>query len=248
MLKVSPTHSRGCVRTFRLVAAAALSLAAVPTSAATFFFSDTPYKSAADIPTGFYASGSPDFLEDFEDGNLGGGITATLATPLGPVGSGGVFQIKNGPLSSSVDSVEYPSSGFGRSLLTTSVTFTFNSPVTAAGLVWTDGVGDYVFEAFNELGTSLGSITRNLGVAGSFQGGNDEDRFFGVTSLGGIKSISMTWIDFPFSTMELDHIQYGRAVVPPVPEDPSVIPLPAGLPLLLAGLGALGLMRRSKRG
>jgi hypothetical protein len=34
---------------------------------------------------------------------------------------------------------------------------------------------------------------------------------------------------------------------PALPADPSVIPLPAGLPLLLAGLGALGIVKRRSR-
>jgi len=42
-----------------------------------FFGPITPCLSAADIPAGFYAGGSPALLEDFEDFPLDGGITAS---------------------------------------------------------------------------------------------------------------------------------------------------------------------------
>lgn len=47
------------------------------------FFGPSPYLSAADIPVGLYASG-PTFLETFEDGTLGGGITASAGAVIRP--------------------------------------------------------------------------------------------------------------------------------------------------------------------
>ena len=73
----------------RLVAPLVVASIASPAAAATFFFDDTPYLSAADIPDGLYLGGTPTALEDFEDGTLDFGITVSggRAIPPGRVDS-----------------------------------------------------------------------------------------------------------------------------------------------------------------
>ncbi len=102
---------------------------------------------------------------------------------------------------------------------------------THAGIVWTDGYGPIKFEAFDSVGTSLGYFVAHLGD-GEDNGQTDEDRFLGVSYLGGISKIMISVERTPTSIgmMELDHLQYGFAVVP----------LPGGLLLGILGLGYAG--------
>jgi hypothetical protein len=184
--------------------------------AAATFFGPTPYLSTADIPAGFYAGGSPAFLEDFEDNALNGGITATPA-----LGGGGAFFGSDfgTALIDSVDADDGLINGvsnngaghFGQSYWTPStVTFTFSGPLpTAAALVWTDGAtsGEKVtFEAFGPGSVSLGTYGPfPIGDGDNF-GGTAEDRFFGVQNPGGILAISLTPL---IGALEVDHVQYG---------------------------------------
>jgi len=205
-----------------------------PASAATFFFTDTPYFSAADIPAGFYADGAPDLLENFEDGGLHGSLSGD---------SGGVIPHLNGQ-GDSVDGDDGRVDGVassGHSWLSsngpTGVTFTFTGEVlpTAFGLVWTDGSGAVTFGATAGDGRFLGAFTRSGFPDASFRGGVDEDRFFGVHFAGGIRSVV---IGNEGVGIEVDHVQYGRMPVP--------VPLPAGGWLMLAGLA--GLVARGRMG
>jgi hypothetical protein len=129
-------------------------------SAATTFFGPAPYLSADDIPQGLYLNDMPAALEDFEDGQLDFGIIASSGYVAGP--------------SQSTDSVDADDGVFdslgndGHSWTEESaseVLFTFPSPVTAAGLVWTDGVyrTDVTFEAFGPGMVSLGTVEAILG-------------------------------------------------------------------------------------
>jgi hypothetical protein len=71
---------------------------------------------------------------------------------------------------------------------------------------------------------TIGPVTLGDGFA---TGGTEEDRFFGVSSLGGIESIR---ISMPMSVdWEVDHLQYG------------IIPSPG---TLLDGALAMGIRRR----
>jgi len=182
------------------------------------FFAPTPYVSTADIPVGFYNSGSPTFLEDFEDGSLDGGITGSPA-----LGAGALLGSDFG--TSLIDSVDADdglinglssdgAGNFGDSYWTPgAVRFTFGSPLpTAAGLVWTDGAtsGEQVtLEAFGPGLVSLGTFGPFSVGDGNNLGGSAEDRFFGVQDLGGILAISLTSL---IGALEVDHVQYG--VVP----------------------------------
>lgn len=138
-----------------------------------FFIQDVPYLSQADIPPDFYAVGSPDFLEDFEDGTLDGGIT---------VSSGGL-QIP--PWIDSVDADDGVIDGSGSdghswAAMNDWIRFSFSMPYpTAAALAITDAHTNLVqFEAFDSDGVSLGTYTFDNFGDGSYYGGTSEDRFF----------------------------------------------------------------------
>jgi hypothetical protein len=86
-----------------------------------------------------------------------------------------------------------------------SLTFTFSTALlgslpTDAGLLWTDiglanvrsGLDSVLFEAFDASNNLLGVIGPSSLGDGLFAGQTAEDRFFGVTSPGGIASIRIT--------------------------------------------------------
>jgi hypothetical protein len=225
----------------------------------------------ADVPAGFYASGAPDVLENFDEfvrqpdgsylidfpaGVTFGGIGNTglrLALPFGE----GVPQV----FDPTVDSVGTGGQFGGASLSVqpepnrsvTRIGFGFFAATradlpTAVGIVWTDGLrGPYTFEfvGLNEFFNTitLAEVTLTLGDE-SFLGTNPdgtrntaEDRFVGLTYAGGITGFSVT--SASAETFELDELQWGRMAEPP-----AVVPLPAGLPLLVGAIGLFALVRR----
>src|SRR5687767_11746283 len=218
-----------------LVTAAAA--AALPTAASAQLIGATPYLRFADSP--FSGPAAPPFsyfyLERFEGGALTvAGVSATAATVLPP-----------GPNTDSVDEDDGAVDGLGtggRSLFaatgTSGITFTFDAAAlgtlpTHAGVVWTDGTGPQLFEAFGPGGTLLGSIAVTLGD-GSFAGRTAEDRFFGVVSAGGITAIRLSSTGGGIARPEVDHLQFGASTLATVPEPGSAALLGAGL-LVLAG-------------
>lgn len=210
-----------------------LSLAALPAAqaATAVFTGPTPYTSSANIPTDFYAGNTPTFLETFEDGNLGGSVTANHGAVYGPASNADSVDADDGSINGSGTAGHswfYSSGSVG-------VTFTFNtaSLPTAAGIVWTDGTGTVTFSAFDGNGVLLGTLTGSGFADGSFNGTTAEDRFFGVQYSGGIGSIK---ISNSSGGIEVDHLQYGAL---PVPE-------PETYALLLAGLGMVALARRRR--
>lgn len=129
-------------------------------SKATTFFGPAPYLSAADIPQGLYLNNMPVALEDFEDGQLDFGIIASSGYVAGPSQSTDSVDADDGVLDSLGNdghSWTEESAAF--------VLFTFPSPVTAAGLVWTDGAyrSAVTFEAFGPGMVSLGTVEAILG-------------------------------------------------------------------------------------
>lgn len=215
-----------------LVALSGAALSVTGASAAVFF-GPTAYLSSGDVPAGFYAGGSPTFLEDFEDGSLDGGITASAGSIIGPGGLTDSVDADDGVIDGSGSqghSFFFGSGGTG-------ITFTFSTPVTAAGVVWTDGAGVTSFEAFDALGASLGTIGPVAISDGSITGTTGEDSFFGIQDPGGIGSIRIANAS---GGIEVDHVQYGAAPL-------GVVPLPATLPLFLTGLAGLTLLGRRRR-
>lgn len=205
-----------------------------PVDAGPIWFGPTPYLSSSDIPANFYQGGSPIGLEDFEDKSLDFGITVTT--------DGDFTQLVNpGEFTDSVDGDDgfidgsgldghswyaYPASG--------GVMFTFASPVTAAGMVWTDGLGDTIFEAFGAGNVSLGTIGPVALADDTFRGTTVDDYFFGVQDKAGIYAIKLS--NTGGGGIEVDHVQFGVA---PVPE-------PSTMLLLAFGLTAMAIIARKR--
>ena len=178
-----------------------------------FFFA--PYQSESDIPDGFYASGVPTALEDFEDGTLDFGISAP-GQPSSVCCPSHVDSVDgdDGNIDGSGLAGEAWFNSDGTQLV--DLVFTFQSPLpTAAGLVWTDGGDDHDtrFEAFGPGMVSLGVVGPIRIADTTIVGTTAEDRFFGVQSLSGILAIKIENLNGVTVTgIEVDHVQYGDAV------------------------------------
>lgn len=206
----------------------ALAVAATSASAAdaTFVFTDTPYLSEADIPAGFYGSGLPTVLENFEDGVLDASLRVNAGMQI--IAPGGFTDSVDGD-----DGAIDGSGAGGRSIFGGAMRFDFAGagPLpTAFALVWTDfgGPTDATFSAFDANGASLGSIVRRVGDS-TFSSTTAEDRFFGVQFAGGISAIAI--VSGGGGLQEVDHLQWGFAA--PVPEPHAWALLLAGLPWLV---------------
>jgi hypothetical protein len=81
------------------------------------------------------------------------------------------------------------------------------------GIVWTDGLGTTLFEAFDAFGAPIEVIGPVAIADGSINGETAEDRFFGASHSGGISSVR---ISNTIAGMEVDHLQYG-GIVPDLP-------------------------------
>lgn len=189
-------------------------------AAAQSFFGPAPYLSTADSP---FPLGSGGFVvEDVED--------HAVNTP-GLVMVGGI--VTSSQFSGSIiDSVDADDGVLGSNNCincdscfsnVASIRFTFEPThlgghPTWAGLVWTDGgLGTTVtFEAFDVVGTSLGTqVGLNQGDA-STSGTTGEDRFYGVHAAGGIREIKLSHTS---GGIEVDHITYDL----PCPESDAQI-------------------------
>lgn len=195
-----------------------------------------PYSGLAQSP---FAGLAGFHLEDFDDHALNTpGVTPSAGAPSTLSGfSGSIIDqvgLSGGCNIAACDTWFAASGNAG-------VTFTFNKAVlgalpTAAGLVWTDGAGTITFEAFDQNGQSLGTLTGN-DADGTFFGTIEEDRFFGATNPGGISAIH---ISNSSGGIEIDHLQFVVGEV----EIPSGVPAPSALLLLGAGVMAAGAARR----
>jgi len=207
----------------------------------------TPYLSSADSPFWPFAGFSYFHLEDFEDG--------LLSTP-GVSASGPSLCVANfdcfpgSPLIDSVDADNGLIDGYGGApghdlfaLGDPGITVVFDALVlgvlpNSVGIVWTDGGsngdGQVTFEAFDELGVSLGVLVGNHGDADNL-GGTAEDRFYGATNVSGISKIV---ISHSTGGIEVDHLQYGGL---------SSLPEPGTIALVAIGLGTLAAHRRTSR-
>lgn len=169
----------------------------------------TPYLSQADSP---FAPTGTFYLENFEGGALGTpGVTPSTGSVIAP-----------NPITDSVDADDGTLDGSGNaghsffaSPGSSGITFTFDAGVlgsfpTAVGIVWTDGTGEINFEAFGALGASLGTLGPEPIADTTITGETDEDRLFGVYEPGGISAI---FISNTTGGIEVDHLQYGAAVL-----------------------------------
>jgi len=167
------------------------------------------YEQPSDVPSGFYGGGSAQHIEDMEAGVLRFGISANTGGIIPPDFSGYIDSVATDGNPSD------PLGNRGHSWFAGgSVTFTFDAPHAAAGLVWTDGgFGCDVFAEFFRGGTSLGMIS--LLALGDFSnfGSIEEDTFIGAFDPLGIDAIRV-WNSS--GGLEIDHVQFGETT--PVPE------------------------------
>jgi hypothetical protein len=225
-------------------ALAGLAIASSLPVSATTLLGPSAYLSAADSP--FDAVRFSRFvLQDFDSAGLD---TSTVSASAGSrLGSGSLIDSVGGGGS-------LPGSWYSDGARTLTFDFTafetlYGALPTHAGIVWTDvgfqdgesgsfsGVGQVFFSGIDGAGNAFGGPGALLGD-GLANGGTAEDRFFGAVNAGGIRSIT---IAMPTSTdWEVDHLQYGR----------SVIPEPASWALMIAGFGLIGaaLRRRPPEG
>lgn len=200
-------------------------------------YGPTAYLSSADSPFAASVGSAGFYLEDFEDSALNTpGVASSGGSPTGPGGITDSVDADDGVIDGSgVNGRSYFGGGAA------GITFTFDESVlgglpTAAGIVWTDGAtfNFVTFRAFDASGTMIVEITAHDIGDGNFNSGTSEDRFFGVSSDDGIKSIFINSPGEPGaggSGIEVDHLQYG-----------ALIPEPATVGLAL--LGAMTLLGR----
>jgi hypothetical protein len=182
-------------------------------------YGPTPYLCSDDSP---FAGGSFTYfyLETFEDHLLNvPGVTPS---------AGGVTSVIFGPsIHDSVDCDDGVVDGSGLQgdsffVAGANVTFRFDAAVlgslpTTAGIVWTDGAQgtDVVFDALDESGAVVGTVSARLGDGGN-NGGTEEDRFFGVEYAAGLSAVR---IRHSAGGLEVAHLQYGRSGPPPCTAD-----------------------------
>lgn len=236
--------SRNVTRVGGLALVAALGLAGEVQAT---LLGPSPYLSFAESPFNGGTFSSYFHLETFEDALLNTpGVSAIGGAPLSPPDLPGLVD------SVDVDDGAIDGSGVaGHSFYNpdgpAGISFVFDELVlgglpTSVGLVWTDGINDIVFEAFDRFGASLG-VLMGTHADSTFAGTTAEDRFYGVTNAGGI---SRLFIRNPISGLEVDHLQYGLDGEPG-----AEVTEPATMALVGLGLGLLafvGLRQRFYRG
>ena len=224
--------------------AALISFLPTVASASPIWFGPTPYTSEAAIPTNFFDANCGDShasgLEDFEDNQLNPFVAIDNGGILLPNAMSGV----NGSVTDSVDGDDGSIDGNGNGghswfyAAGKTVTITFDTPVTSAGVVWTDGphYAKVVFEAFDAGGSSLGTIGPADIADNFYTGQTAEDHFFGIRDLAGIGSIAISITSG--SGIELDHISWEDST--------QCVPEPSTLILLVGAIGLVQLGRRRK--
>ena len=184
-------------------------------AAAPVFLGPTPYLKQADSPFNADIISGTTFLETFEDHLLNTpGVSATCSPACGVTSV--VFGAQIHDSVDADDGVIDGSGLAGDSFFfgggATGIKFVFDALAlgglpTRAGIVWTDGAGTTLFEAFGPGDVSLGTIGPVSIADGSFNGETAEDRFFGVIDPGGISAIKVSNTG---GGIEVDHLQYGR--------------------------------------
>lgn len=205
-------------------------------AAAIAFHPATPYVQTGDASSLFDSEWAV-HIEDFEDNSIDPflDISGNILPPFFGTGADNLTDSIDGD-----DGTLDGNGNAGYSLFNSnrSITITFESPVTNAGLVWTDGdpnSAGVTLEAFDDEGMSLG-IKDYMDLADdSFTGETAEDRFIGATDMSGIKSLIVS--NLPDGNgIEIDHVHW---------QDCSVaIPEPAAFAMLLFGLLGIGGFRR----
>ena len=210
--------------------------------AATVGFGPTPYLSSADRPAGLFCESCPMVLEDFEDGSYAdSSIDISDGRILPPFSVSGLDRF----VTDSVDGDDGTFDGNGNAghswfFAGSSVTITFDNPVKAAGLVWTDGdmaSTNVIFSAYDIDLNLLLSLDGGDLADDFYTGETAEDRFLGVRSDAGIDQITIANTGGG-SGIEIDHVQYQTC--------PECIPEPGALVLaFLALVTCLAWLRRA---
>lgn len=197
-------------------------MAASASASTVTFFTD---KASFDAATTGVTFTTDDFSTDIaaaESITFSSGVTSTLR--------GGDITIAVTFGDNQVGSSRYSSvTDGGGSFGAETIDWLFPSAVTAIAF-------DYSDVDLGGLNIQVGGVTRDVVNSGisTFQ-----DGFLGLVSTTALTSLTFgnSGSSSP-DLFQLDNLQFGAAA-----SDPSVIPLPAALPLLLAGLGGLGLLR-----
>jgi hypothetical protein len=191
-----------------------VALLAEPFAANATLVGPIPYHSFADYPS-VRAAFSAFPMEDFENNASGGSFDTGPAAARSNVFDPADID----------DGTEDAYAGGGHTWFASSdasLTFTFSTALlgslpTDAGLLWTDvglanvraGSDSVLFEAFDASHNLLGVIGPSSLGDGLFAGQTAEDRFFGVTSPGGIASIRITSLSS--TERDMDQPQHGPA-------------------------------------
>jgi len=228
-------------------AAVALFLVSGIGSAQTFL-GPTAYLSKNDSPFLASINAGTTFLETFESGALATpGVTPSAGGAIAPSGITDSVDADDGVIDGSGTAGHSFFSGSGA----TGITFTFDAIVlghlpTQVGIVWTDGAGTTLFEAFGPGGVPLGQIGPVAIADGSISGTTAEDSFFGVTNPAGISAIR---ISNTSGGIEVDHLQYGifgAAPPPPTTAVPTMSNTALVLLALLAAVLAWSVLRKRR--
>ncbi len=195
---------------------------------------------AAIVTLDFEGVGNLAPVGDFYNGGVGGGTnygihfsTATLGLIDSDAGGSGNFA--NEPSASTImffldasNAVMDVAAGF-----TTGFSFFYSSNAFDGAVNVFDGLG-----ATGNLLASLNLVRLGGGVGDPTGGDNGVWAAIGVLFNGTAKSVDFGGVA---NQIGFDNITFGTNK----PTD-GTVPVPAGMPLLLAGLGALGLLRRRK--
>ena len=218
---VRPGESQSAKR-FLILLGLALSVSAVLTGQT--FTGPTPYTSHNDSPfiAGIMANtvrvetleNAPPF-PNAGTGDLGPAVMASAGSRLSP---GGLTDSVDGD-DGNVDGSGLAGHSFFSGSGAAGITFTFDDQAPGGlplnvGIVWTDGSGTTLFEAFGPDNVPLGTIGPVSIADGSNFGTTGEDHFFGVSHSGGIAAIR---ISNTAGGIEVDHLQYGVSAGPPPP-------------------------------
>jgi hypothetical protein len=226
-------------RNFAFAAVAALvSVVGSPGFSATTLTLDSSGYTGPQLDLSAFKTGAYNFT--FGPEVLPGGITFTAAPGNGGnsgqgsvIGQGGYGLASNGSFGG--DAVY-----IGVDSATGYAELSFSSLISSFGGFWNyaPGVGDApVISAFGALGNLLGAFDLSVLAPISTPGGFNEFAFRGIVS----DSADIAKIRFGGSYILLAGTADGG-----VPNEPSPVPVPAGLPLLLAALGLIGLTARRR--
>lgn len=226
-----------------------VALLAEPFAANATLVGPIPYRCFADYPS-VRAAFSAFPLENFE--NDAPGEPAAIVMPFGTpyASNGNPFDPDAGIGHAMEDAPATGHTWFASS--EASLTFTFSTALlgslpTDAGLLWTDvglanvrsGSDSVLFEAFDAAHNLLGVIGPSSLGDGLFAGQTAEDRFFGVTSPGGISSIRITSL----SSTEPDTDDFERDAMKAMGAGRDSEP-PTFLALLIVGRAGIRFKRR----